>query len=186
MNLPDGYSANANVIPRDAIASERPPFLALKAELPTVRTKVRSCWVERPARPLPKDHVEKVDAFANRRPVRVWLRHDTDTFRGGAVLAPDGYTMRGVIAVIVVLIGLVVFTPFAGASTYEAWTDGLYDAELQDDILALLSLHAVIDRVALSDARCIAIVVAVVVLADDRVGDLADPSTRSARAPPTP
>jgi len=93
--------------------------------------------------------------------------------------------MRGAIALIVVLIGLVVFAPFACASTYEAWTDGLYDAELDDDILALLSLHAVIDGIVLSDARCIVIVVAVVVLADDRVRDLADPSTRSARAPPT-
>ncbi len=94
--------------------------------------------------------------------------------------------MRGAIALIAVLIGLIVLTPFACASTYEAWTDGLYDAELDDDILALLSLHAVIDRIVLSDARGIEIVVAVVVLADDRIGDLADPSTRSARAPPTP
>ena len=93
--------------------------------------------------------------------------------------------MRGTIAIITLLIGLVVLTPFACASTYEAWTEGVYDAESDGNVLALLSLHAVIDRIVLSDRHCIEIVVAVVVLADDTVGDLADPSTRSARAPPT-
>ena len=94
--------------------------------------------------------------------------------------------MRDALAVIaVVLIGLVALTPFACASTYEAWTEGVYDAELDSDILALLSIHAVIDRIVLSDHRGCEIVVAVVVLADDTGGDLADPSTRSARAPPT-
>ncbi len=93
--------------------------------------------------------------------------------------------MRGAIAIITVLIGLVVLTPFACASTYEAWTEGVYDAESDGNVLALLSLHAVIDRIVLSDRHCIEIVVAVAVLADDTVGDLADPSPRSARAPPT-
>jgi hypothetical protein len=96
-----------------------------------------------------------------------------------------GYVMRGPIAIITLLIGLVVLTPFACASTYEVWTDGVYDAELDGDVLALLSLHAVIDRIILTDRRGIELVVAVVVLADDTVGDLADPSTRSGRAPPT-
>ncbi|PYM99476.1 MAG: hypothetical protein DME08_05860 [Candidatus Rokuibacteriota bacterium] len=94
--------------------------------------------------------------------------------------------MRGALAVIaVVLIGLVALTPFACASTYEAWTEGVYDAELDNDILVLLTFQAVIDRIVLSDRRGSDIVVAVVVLADDTGGDLADPSTRSARAPPT-
>ena len=93
--------------------------------------------------------------------------------------------MRGAIAIVTVLIGLIVFTPFACASTYEAWTEGVYDAESDGNVLALLSLHAVIDRIVLSDRHCIEIVVAVAVLADDTVGDLADPSPRSARAPPT-
>ena len=93
--------------------------------------------------------------------------------------------MRGTIAIITLLIGLVVLTPFACASTYEAWTEGVYDAESDGNVLALLSLHAVIDRIVLSDRHCIEIVVAVVVLADDTVTELADPSTRSARAPPT-
>ncbi len=93
--------------------------------------------------------------------------------------------MRGAIAIVTVLIGLVVLTPFACASTYEAWTEGVYDAESDGNVLALLSLHAVIDRIVLSDRHCIEIVVAVVVLADDTVTELADPSPRSARAPPT-
>ena len=93
--------------------------------------------------------------------------------------------MRGTIAIITLLIGLVVLTPFACASTYEAWTEGVYDAESDGNVLALLSLHAVIDRIVLSDRHCIEIVVAVVVLADDTVTELADPSPRSARAPPT-
>src|SRR5438132_6880995 len=83
--------------------------------------------------------------------------------------------MRGTIAIITLLIGLVVLTPFACASTYEVWTDGVYDAEFEGDVLALLSLHAVIDRIILSDRRGIEIVVAVVALADDTVGNLADP-----------
>ena len=88
--------------------------------------------------------------------------------------------MRDTLAVIaVVLISLVALTPFACASTYEAWTEGVYDGELDSDILALLSIHAVIDRIVLSDRRGSEIVVAVVVLADDTGGDLADPSTRS-------
>src|SRR2546426_9012925 len=81
--------------------------------------------------------------------------------------------MRGALAVIaVVLIGLVALTPFACASTYEAWTEGVYDAELDNDILALLTFQAVIDRIVLSDRRGSDIVVAVVVLADDTGGDL--------------
>src|SRR5438876_9858381 len=90
--------------------------------------------------------------------------------------------MRGALAVIaVVLIGLVALTPFACASTYEAWTEGVYDAELDNDILALLTFQAVIDRIVLSDRRGSDIVVAVVVLADDTGGDLADPRSEERR-----
>ncbi len=91
--------------------------------------------------------------------------------------------MRRTLALIVVLVGLLVALPFVWASTYEAWTDGFYDAELNNDTLALLSLQAVISHVALTEGLCIEIV-AVVLLADDTGGDLADPSARSARAPP--
>ncbi len=91
--------------------------------------------------------------------------------------------MRRPLALIVILFGLLVMLPFAWAGTYEAWTDGFYDAELNDDALALLSLQAVISDVALTEGLGIEIV-AVMRLADDTGGDLADPSARSARAPP--
>src|SRR5439155_24904629 len=95
--------------------------------------------------------------------------------------------MRGALAVIaVVLIGLVALTPFACASTYEAWTEGVYDAELDNDILALLTFQAVIDRIVLSDRRGSDIVVAVVVLADDTGGDLADPPHGAPEPRPQP
>jgi len=91
--------------------------------------------------------------------------------------------MRRTLALIVVLLGLLVVLPFAWASTYEAWMDGFYDAELNGEILALLSLLAIISYVALTEGLGIEIV-AVVLLADDMGGDLANPSARSARAPP--
>src|SRR5206468_12672563 len=108
---------------------------------------------------------------------------DAHNFGCGTVLARDLGTMRRPLALIVVLFGLLVMLPFAWASTYEAWTDGFYDAELNDDALALLSLQAVISDVALTEGLGIEIV-AVMRLADDTGGDLADPSARSARAPP--
>src|SRR5437762_836618 len=94
--------------------------------------------------------------------------------------------MRGALAVIaVVLIGLVALTPFACASTYEAWTEGVYDAELDNDIRALLTFRAVIDRSVRTDRGSGDMGVAVVVRGGDTGGGLADPSARSARAPPT-
>src|SRR6266571_6531390 len=104
-----------------------------------------------------------------------------------AVLLHQGNTaMRRAVALIVVLIAFAVLTPFVCAATYETWTDGFYDAELNDEIFIVLSWAAVIDGTILTAGDCPRIVVAVVVLTDDRGGDLAQPSTRSARAPPTP
>jgi len=89
------------------------------------------------------------------------------------------------LALTVLLIGFIVFTPFAWASTYEAWTDGLYDAELQNDLLALSTLQLVINGAVLTSSGRVDVVVAVLSPGDDRVADLADLSPRSARAPPT-
>ena len=91
--------------------------------------------------------------------------------------------MRGVL--VSALIALLLITPFACASAYEAWTEGLYDGELDNDVLALLSLQAVVAPVVLSDEHCVDVVVALLAPADDTVPDLADPSTLSARGPPT-
>ena len=89
------------------------------------------------------------------------------------------------LALTVLLIGFIVFTPFAWASTYEAWMDGLYDAELQNDLLALSTLQLVINGAVLTSSGRVDVVVAVLSPGDDRVADLADLSPRSARAPPT-
>ncbi len=93
--------------------------------------------------------------------------------------------MRAAIAIITVLIGLIVLTPFAWASTYEAWIDGLYDAELQNELLALSTSEIVINDVVLTSSGRVDVVVAVLSPGDDRVADLTDPSTLSVRAPPT-
>jgi hypothetical protein len=90
--------------------------------------------------------------------------------------------MRRTLALLVILMGLIV-SPLAWVSTYESWTDGFYDAELNTDILGLLSLQAVIDDVTVTEGPCIEIV-AVVLLVDDTGGDLTDPFARTARAPP--
>src|SRR2546428_6458817 len=103
----------------------------------------------------------------------------------GAVPARCGITRRAAIAMVALLIGFIVFTPFAWASTYEAWTNGLYDAELQNDLLALSTFETVINGVVLASSGRVDVVVAVLSPGDDRVTDLADPSTLSARAPPT-
>ena len=94
--------------------------------------------------------------------------------------------MRSATALIVVLIVFAVLTPFVDAATYETWTEGFSDAELNDEILVVQSLAAVIDGTVLTTGDCPRIIVAVVAPTDDRGGDLAEPSTRSARAPPTP
>ncbi len=85
----------------------------------------------------------------------------------------------------VLLLSVIVLTPFAGASTYEAWTDGLYDGEFDSDVLAAISLQSVIESAPLSSNGGVDVVVAVVSPGDDTAADLTDPSPRTARAPPT-
>src|SRR2546425_1093981 len=48
------------------------------------------------------------------------------------------------------LIVFLVLTPLAGASTYEVWMDGLYDADFDSDLLAAISLQSVIESAPLS------------------------------------
>jgi hypothetical protein len=93
--------------------------------------------------------------------------------------------MRGAFAVIAVLIGLIVLTPFAWASTYEAWMDGLYDADPQNELLALSTSEIVINGAVLTSGGRVDVVVAVLSPGNDSVSDFTDPSTLSARAPPT-
>jgi hypothetical protein len=97
----------------------------------------------------------------------------------------SGHPMRAALALTVLLIGLIVFTPFAWASTYEAWLDGLYDVELQNDLLALSTSEIVINGTVLASSGRVDVVVAVVSPGDDSLAALTDLSPRSARAPPT-
>jgi hypothetical protein len=82
------------------------------------------------------------------------------------------------------LILFLVLTPLAGASTYEVWMDGLYDADFDGDLLAAISLQSVIESAPLSSHGSVDVVVAVCSPGDDAAADLTDPSPRTARAPP--
>ena len=86
---------------------------------------------------------------------------------------------------VLLLLGFIVFTPFAGAATYEAWTEGLFDADFDAEVLAALNLQSVIERAPISSGDCVDVVVAVVSPGNDAAVDLTDPSPRTARAPPT-
>ena len=82
------------------------------------------------------------------------------------------------------LIVFLVLTPLAGASTYEVWMDGLYDADFDSDLLAAISLQSVIESAPLSSHASVYVVVAVCSPGDDAAADLTDPSPETARAPP--
>ncbi|OLC01048.1 MAG: hypothetical protein AUH30_01130 [Candidatus Rokubacteria bacterium 13_1_40CM_68_15] len=82
------------------------------------------------------------------------------------------------------LIAFLVLTPWAGASTYEVWTDGIYDAEFEADLLAAISLQSVVESAPLTSRGCVHAVVAMCSPGDDAAADLTEPSPRTARAPP--
>ena len=82
------------------------------------------------------------------------------------------------------LIVFLVLTPLAGASTYEVWTDGIYDADFDGDLLAAISLQSVVESTPLSSRGCIDAPGPICAPADDAGADLTDPSPSTARAPP--
>ena len=86
---------------------------------------------------------------------------------------------------LLVLLSVVVLTPFAGAATYEGWTDGIFDGDFDAEVLAALSLQSVIESAPISSGQCVDVVVAVVSLGDDTAAHLTDLSPQTARAPPT-
>src|SRR5256885_477652 len=86
---------------------------------------------------------------------------------------------------VLLLLAVVVLTPFAGAATYEAWTDGLFDGDFDAEVLAALSLQSVIESAPSSSGDYVEVVVAVVSPGDDTAAHLTDPSPQHARAPPT-
>ncbi len=86
---------------------------------------------------------------------------------------------------VLLLLAVVVLTPFAGAATYEAWTDGIFDGDFDSEVLAALSLQSVIESAPTSSGNYVEVVVAVVSPGDDTAANLTDPSPQTARAPPT-
>jgi hypothetical protein len=90
--------------------------------------------------------------------------------------------MRGTLRLSVLL--MLVVTPWAGASTYEAWTDGLSDGEFEGDLLAAISLQSVVESAPFTSRGCVDAAGSVCAPADDAGLDLTDPSPRTARAPP--
>jgi len=85
----------------------------------------------------------------------------------------------------ILLIAVVLVTPFAGAVTYETWTYGLSDAAFDSEVLAAISLQSVVESAPRISRGCVEVVVAVISVGNDTAADLTDPSPRTARAPPT-
>jgi len=84
---------------------------------------------------------------------------------------------------VVVLIGLFAFMPFAAASTYESWTDGIYDAET-DLLQVAKGPEAAIKCAPLEVARHVRVVAAVAGLGDESAGPAVVDPARPCRAPP--
>jgi hypothetical protein len=93
--------------------------------------------------------------------------------------------MRSLSTLSVLLIGLLLFTPFECARTYESWTDGIYDPDFDGNVHGLVSLQIVLNSDVLNSSGHVDVVVATVSPGNDRAADLSGPSPRSARAPPT-
>ena len=84
---------------------------------------------------------------------------------------------------VVVLIGLFGFMPFAAASTYESWTEGIYDAET-DLLQVAKGPEAAIKCAPLEVARHVRVVAAVAGLGDESAGPAVVDPARPCRAPP--
>src|SRR5262245_29131599 len=82
------------------------------------------------------------------------------------------------------LIVFLVLTPLAGASTYEGWTDGIYDADFDGDPLARIMLQRLVASTPLGRRGCIDAPGPICAPADDAGADLTAPSPSPARAPP--
>jgi hypothetical protein len=94
------------------------------------------------------------------------------------------HRMRAALRLGGLLIVFLVLTPLAGASTYEAWTDGIYDADFDGDLLVAISLQSVVESAPFTSRGCVDAAGSVCAPADDAGLDLTDPSPRTARAPP--
>ena len=82
------------------------------------------------------------------------------------------------------LVALLVLTPFVSTSTFEAWTDGIYDAESDGFDQAAKSAEVVVECAPLAPVPYIPVVVSLGTSSDDRVVPAADLPVRPGRAPP--
>jgi len=82
------------------------------------------------------------------------------------------------------LVALLVLAPFASASTFETWTDGLYDAESDDSIQAVKTAEGVVECAPPVLVRYVPIVAALATSGDDPVAPAAGPPSPPGRAPP--
>jgi hypothetical protein len=92
--------------------------------------------------------------------------------------------MRASRSPIILLIGLFVFTPFAFASTYEAWSAGIYDAETDEILRAAKCPDAAIECAPLVVARYVPAVATVALVRDDSAAPAVVLPARPCRAPP--
>jgi len=91
--------------------------------------------------------------------------------------------MRALPGLITLLAALLVLTPFVSASTFEAWTEGLYDAE-SDASQAVKSADGVVEYAPLRPFRYVPIVAGLVANGDDLVAPVVLPPAPPGRAPP--
>lgn len=85
---------------------------------------------------------------------------------------------------LVLLVALFVFTPFAVASAYESWTDGIYDHETDDLLQAAKCPEAAIDCAPFVAARCAPAVTSLAFVGHDSAAPAIVAPARPGRAPP--
>jgi hypothetical protein len=82
------------------------------------------------------------------------------------------------------LVVLLVLTPFVFAGTYEAWDDGLYDAESDDGLQAAKCPEAAIERAPLVVAPYVPVVATVALGGDGSAAPAVVEPAPPCRAPP--
>jgi len=92
--------------------------------------------------------------------------------------------MRVFRRLILVLIGLLVFTPPVSAATFETWTEGLYDAESDELQQAVKATDGAIECGPPVLAAYVPVVVGAATVGDDSTVASASLRVRPGRAPP--
>ena len=92
--------------------------------------------------------------------------------------------MHRLAGLIALLVGLIILTPFVYASTFEAWPDGIFDAESDDVDWAAKSSECATESAPLRVAGSVAHVAHFVPTADDSTAPTAIRPASRTRAPP--